>query len=204
MTKVKQPTTPQRGVYFAGKISQSDWRHRLPFQGVSLRGFEQSLDPQEVHRLPVQGGHTYCGPYFFADDHGGGHGCKTHGSRDTSGGGSKSGSDDARGDFVVQKCLTHIRAAAVVFAWIDTLDCFGTLIELGYAHALGKPILVGVDLKLLRSLDYINYDFGQHRSIGGELGRHELWFLQNISQGFKFFPSVGDASLEFLSLWVSP
>jgi nucleoside 2-deoxyribosyltransferase len=30
----------------------------------------------------------------------------------------------------------------VVYAWIDTLDCYGTIVELGYAKALEKEIWI--------------------------------------------------------------
>lgn len=35
-----------------------------------------------------------------------------------------------------------IAAADLVFAWIDTTECFGTLVELGFAAARGKAIIV--------------------------------------------------------------
>lgn len=31
----------------------------------------------------------------------------------------------------------------VVFAWIDCLDCFGTLAEVGLAFGLNKSIIIG-------------------------------------------------------------
>jgi hypothetical protein len=38
----------------------------------------------------------------------------------------------------------RIRRADLVFAYINETDCFGTLIELGYAAALNKPITIGI------------------------------------------------------------
>ena len=39
-------------------------------------------------------------------------------------------------------CRKAIVQSDVIFAWIDRDDIHGTLIELGFAHALGKPIWV--------------------------------------------------------------
>lgn len=44
---------------------------------------------------------------------------------------------------LVQRCFQAIATADLVFAWIDTPDCYGTLFELGYAKALGKRVAVG-------------------------------------------------------------
>lgn len=39
-------------------------------------------------------------------------------------------------------CLDAIRRCDVLFAWITGPDCYGTLLEVGYAAALGKKILI--------------------------------------------------------------
>jgi hypothetical protein len=44
---------------------------------------------------------------------------------------------------VVDKCLAAVLAADVVFAWIDRPDLYGTLVELGFAFAHKKPIIIG-------------------------------------------------------------
>ena len=41
-----------------------------------------------------------------------------------------------------QLCMSWIASADFVFAWIDASDAHGTYWELGYAHAIGKPIFV--------------------------------------------------------------
>lgn len=43
---------------------------------------------------------------------------------------------------IVGSCLTAIKRADLVFAYINTPDCHGTLVEVGYAAALGKFIYV--------------------------------------------------------------
>jgi hypothetical protein len=37
----------------------------------------------------------------------------------------------------------------MLFAYIDTTDCYGTLVEIGMAHAMGKPIYITFAHKLL-------------------------------------------------------
>jgi hypothetical protein len=37
-----------------------------------------------------------------------------------------------------------IEAADLVFAWIDGPDCYGTILEIGYARALGKAVVVAM------------------------------------------------------------
>jgi hypothetical protein len=32
----------------------------------------------------------------------------------------------------------------VIFAWIDDPTCYGTLVEIGYASAMRKPVLIGM------------------------------------------------------------
>lgn len=44
---------------------------------------------------------------------------------------------------VFERSLEGIRKADCVFVWINDSECFGTLVEIGYAKALGKPIYIG-------------------------------------------------------------
>jgi nucleoside 2-deoxyribosyltransferase len=41
---------------------------------------------------------------------------------------------------VARNCLTSIAHSSVVFAWLDDPSAYGSLAELGYAHALKTPI----------------------------------------------------------------
>lgn len=43
---------------------------------------------------------------------------------------------------VVELCFAAIRSSDLVFAWIESPDAYGTLVELGYAKAQGKQIWV--------------------------------------------------------------
>jgi hypothetical protein len=43
---------------------------------------------------------------------------------------------------LAQQCLREVRAADVLFGWIDLMDTIGTLVEIGAAHSLNKPIFL--------------------------------------------------------------
>lgn len=55
---------------------------------------------------------------------------------------------DSRRDEVGRAVATAISAADLFFAWIDSADCFGTLVEIGYAKALGKAVVVATSSRL--------------------------------------------------------
>lgn len=52
------------------------------------------------------------------------------------------GGDGPRQERVVALCQEAIRQSDVVFAWLDSTDAYGTLVELGYARALQKQVWV--------------------------------------------------------------
>lgn len=150
----------QARVYLAGKIGKEDWRHAI---FPELRGLVNNNDI-EVH--DISGGHhfyvgkrtgplvpaemevdglLYGGPYFVGCDHGGFHGEGTHGQ-----GGDK---DDKDGitccatqgvwrEYIAEECTSLISRSDVVFCWLDSSDAYGTIFELGFAHALKIPIVI--------------------------------------------------------------
>ena len=134
-------------IYLAGKIGPNDWRHEL--LGWGLRGaWEYDYDAEQMTpQWPaitngILDTFDYAGPYFVSDDHGCGHGSSTHGC----------GSDGAltcspdqnlpKRPQVRDLCLAAIQAADIFFAWLDDPTAYGTLVEIGYAKALGKKIVV--------------------------------------------------------------
>jgi hypothetical protein len=148
-------------VYLAGKIGKNDWRHRV----VVEVGLDPPLDadaewPVRDLYLPAEGQEaerwfSYVGPYFIRCDHGCAHQDDFHGNAPSGCSGPAFVHDpsvDASADDPVERlrrtvwrrCLTAIDQADVVYAWIDSNDCHGTLIELGFACGLGKPIIIGV------------------------------------------------------------
>jgi hypothetical protein len=46
---------------------------------------------------------------------------------------------------VARRCLAGIRDADIVFAWIDDLSCYGTLVEIGIAWSARKYVFLGFD-----------------------------------------------------------
>jgi hypothetical protein len=63
-----------------------------------------------------------------------------------------------------------IERSEIVCAHINSLDCFGTLVEIGIAKALGKHLSVTINEDLCR--DRCNKD-GDHNYT---VGTHDLWF----------------------------
>jgi hypothetical protein len=128
----------RKTLYLAGKIEKHCWRHKIVsglkiHQGEGWRG----------ERWPILSGAIrldgiiadYSGPYFVGCDHGCFHDLQHAWGNGFCG--------DADPDFgVVDLCTRAIQGADIVFAWINTNDCFGTIAELGMAHALGKTIWV--------------------------------------------------------------
>ena len=48
-----------------------------------------------------------------------------------------------------ENCIREVRSSDVVFAWIDTTDTIGTLVELGVAYARGIPVFIAfADMEL--------------------------------------------------------
>lgn len=126
------------GIYLAGKIKKNCWRHRI-------------VDGLRDHRFysgPLMNDtFVYQGPFFVGCDHGCSHGDSTHGAMPEDGWNTCTGADYlGRFNFrqleVVNRCLNGIVKSDLVFAFIDSTDCFGTLFELGFARAHGIPTFV--------------------------------------------------------------
>lgn len=131
-------------VYLAGKIAKGDWRHALV---PRLRSQLVDLEPYgDWPVLPgaIRGTFDYVGPFFVACDHGCWHGPQSHGmGAEGDAEGMGSGSVFERRRFVAKRCLEAIGRADIVFGWLDTLDAYGTLVEIGFALALKKTVLLG-------------------------------------------------------------
>jgi hypothetical protein len=132
--EIKPPCLKPR-VYLAGKISQHGWREQLTQETVIVR---DALDPHETRDFPD---FTLTGPFFVACGHGCAHGPATHGQEYLGPG------DEARRR-VFDANIDRIEHSDFVFAHINELDCFGTLFEIGHAHASGVPVFLnfGPDL----------------------------------------------------------
>lgn len=67
--------------------------------------------------------------------------------------------DDGMAHHIVASCCAALRRADIVFAYINSPDCFGTLVEIGFAHALGKFVYVVVQEGV--EWEYRDYWFAQ-------------------------------------------
>lgn len=173
--------TERLSVYLAGKIRMNCWRHEIS----NLRGVEEDFSSPfewEAVGSSVNSFVDITGPFFISCDHGCSHGPATHGLGEGGCGGSYGGRDPWA-ERVVGQCNSAIEKSDSVFVWIDSLDCYATLIECGYAKAKGKSILCAVDVKLLEQISI--------------RGSHELWFLETMSERFGFFDSAKSAFIEF-------
>jgi len=128
----------------------------------------------------VTGGFDYVGPYFTACDHGCAH------SRDHPHGyGGLHGlmgtptcfSFPMSEEQVRDLCFRAIDRSEIVFAWIDEEECYGTMLELGYAAKAGKFLFVAWPS------DFCIDDFWLSVSLANVTGSFEspaaaLWFLR--------------------------
>lgn len=149
-----------KSIYIAGKMKDTYWRKVL---------FDKDDNPPEClhneyqvgrHPITIETGDCwpkksrlticgldYTGPFFvdLYDGHGNDDfGDDEHGDNIDSGyphyhAGS---TRETRQSLVQQWCLDAIQRADLFVAWIDCIDCYGTIAEIGYAKALGKIIWI--------------------------------------------------------------
>lgn len=133
------------GIYFAGKIGIYDWRHSLLSRATGRwRKLRDSKAPFDFNIGPHK--LTYQGPFFTSCDHGCYHGEHSHGvGLDVNTGCPR----DIGGDpfplsrpVVFRRSLEAIDRSDCLFAFIDSASAFGTLVEIGYARARGKTVLL--------------------------------------------------------------
>jgi len=209
---IKQPPR----VYFAGKVSKGgDYRSvLLGDKLVMSSGYEEYAI--------VGGTLIYGGPFAINDNHG-------FFQRDPHGCGARS--DDA-GDYgyfydehgcveipdglppqdVIARCLRQIHECDAIHRFIDSLDCYGTFVELGYAAANGKPIylVVATNLKpdLLKTpfgMDDLCSDGEDLRpSIESEFIKNDLWFVTGLATKWCWGgPATVCSDLVVGGVWVS-
>jgi very-short-patch-repair endonuclease len=140
--EVKQP----RAIYLAGKISKSDWRHAAV---LGLRTALHDHDVQDLlpwterHYYRVFDAFRYTGPFFASCDHGCGHIGSQHGITEACG----YGRSEKIAQYILRQCFDAIERCDIFFAWLNPDDrsaftAHGTLIEIGYAVARNKEIIL--------------------------------------------------------------
>jgi len=122
--------------YSVGKISKNGWRECF---GVAM----PNTRDEYLQAKPVAtriGEFSYAGPFFIRCDHGCSHGNKSHATA------SICEANGFRPAQVFRQSELQIREAGFVLAWIGVGDdgfesAYGSLVEIGIARSLGKPIL---------------------------------------------------------------
>lgn len=142
--------------YAAGRIERD--RNRFGLVECSLLGFEPeawSAIPKVVQETAEGVTFAYSGPWTVGCDHGcahvagsqnpwassksaGAYGTGTHGAAENYCS-SNTGAADA-GTVVFERSMAGIAKADAVFVWLEDAECYGTLVEVGYAFAMRKPI----------------------------------------------------------------
>jgi hypothetical protein len=144
-------TAPKPIIYLAGKIGHDDWRTQIfgsRFGSVdwadddATSGFKKLLDETLTTDC---GRFLYGGPFFIACDHSCAHAPNGHGASPSGclTGNAPYGRLEILNEIWRVNCA-RIKRADFIFAYINETDCYGTLIELGYAAALDKNIGVGI------------------------------------------------------------
>lgn len=154
-----------RSFYLAGKITNTTWRNEI----VEDWSFEQSRASCDAQNME-SGGHEWrvvacaseCVSGVFLDFHGpwwcslnaGGHASSTDSVRPHAYGAEEHDNHGMALGYVsdehmewatetvsalVEKAIEYVD---LVFAWVDSDDCLGTMFELGLARGLGKVIVI--------------------------------------------------------------
>lgn len=158
-------------VYLAGKIGKNDWRHTI-FK--DLRNYDIGSAYYEIE--PVDG-FMYYGPFFIGCDHGCYHGNGTHGLGVDNRRGCGCGSAKIYKPYeVVEICEKLISEADIMFSWIDSSTAYGTIVEIGMARAMKKPIFIVCDQEL-KGMKFIR----------------DMWFACNAATQFTYASCAEDA-----------
>lgn len=150
-------------IYMAGKMPQGNWRDWRPGAIPSV----DVEDPYPPRRRIEWGGfyYVYVGPFGDDDtrDHGYKHGVEECGQH---------------GENILHRSLTGIDLADAVIAIIDTPDCYGTLVEIGYAKAQQKSVYVAFcdGSCLYPGSEYLHSDL-----------QFEMWFASEAASFSQVF-----------------
>jgi hypothetical protein len=177
-----------KSVYLAGKITNDHWRDELvdgysvENKGIIDKAWEQKNatpgDWQTVFQvLPLPGGRrlNLTGPFWRPPGGSWGHGGQSDSLGDHCCGFiGKHGEEENDSYYLLGNIKSAINESDLIFAWIDKFDCYGTLVEIGYAHAMGKFIAVARP-------EFLNG------------GSDELWMASNLADRCIEAPSPREA-----------
>jgi len=128
-------------IYLAGKITDDNWRDTIVNGLVetltNAKWYEPGPSEWPILKASIFDEFDYVGPYCQNLDHHGECGTGFHGEPPFEGHTPSHGLS-----YVADDCLSAIRKADLVFAWLDSRDAHGTYAEIGIARALGKIIVV--------------------------------------------------------------
>lgn len=182
--------------YFAGKVDKEGWRQKL-FDNPRVMSdgeMEYVVDGRKI---------IYGGPYALSCDHGCFHwgmhalvdslcGCGGYlgPTIDTN---FSPGIQAAlrevknlerekwfRPKEAVEFCLQCLDKCDEVIAYIDTTDCFGTLVELGYATSKRIPIHLFIKESLFQTLEGPLEEVMSNGVLRSGKIKDELWFIKNL------------------------
>lgn len=125
--------------YAVGKITKNGWRKQ--FDICMPNDWDEYVNAVSC---ATHFNFSYTGPFFICCDHGCSHGNGTHATDSLCIDGGQEGFRPSR---VFRQSEYQIRQAGFVLVWAgageDSLEtAYGSLVEIGIAHALGKPILL--------------------------------------------------------------
>jgi hypothetical protein len=154
-------------LYLAGKIGKNDFRHRL-VPGLRDSPWDGPVTETPILENAIAPGLHYSGPWFVGCDHGCFHSPGTHGAIDDGencGSGSPAAIPYEKRHLVAFAALWQIKRSNIIFAWIESADAFGTLVEIGVATGLKKTIWLGGPERIPEHwfshclVDYLSFDY---------------------------------------------
>ena len=148
------------GVYMAGRMGECSYR---PFDIGGIHGVVEPPFPRKLQRWFDGYSINYTGPFATSfHDHDGTHGiadCCNWPETEIS---------------VTRNCWMGVQTCDVFFALFEDLEAFGTLVEIGWASAFGKKIVVG----------FAGDQFDGMTAEDAICRDNEIWFAAQMGRSF--------------------